>query len=153
MTDNVTIEKVDPASGAARQMMDALWTEIQQRYAFEAPNPFTASAFSGQGAGFWVAFVNNEPAGSIAISPLQKKEAELDIMYVIPRARGTGLAHALLMALETFAREQRYTAVKLRCGIPQPEALRFYEKEGFYAIPLFGKWVGDETALCFEKKI
>jgi GNAT superfamily N-acetyltransferase len=153
MTNKTIIEKIDPASPAALQMMDALWEEIQTRYEFRAPNPFDPVSFTGPRAGFWVAFFNKELVGSIAISPLSGQEAELDIMYVAPSCRGTGLAHELLIVLEQFARENNFKLVKLRTGLPQPEALRFYEKEGFYQIPLFGRWIGDDTALCFEKKI
>ena len=153
MSSKANIKKVDPGSPAARLMMDALWEEIQIRYDFESSNPFDPVSFSDNRAGFWVAFVNHEPSGSIAISPLTEQEAELDIMYVSPSVRCTGIAHELLAVLEQHARENKFNIIKLRCGEPQPEALRFYEKEGFYPIPSFGRWVGDHTALCFEKKL
>ena len=38
-------------------------------------------------------------------------------------------------------------------GAPQPEALRFYEKTGITQITAFGKWMNDDTAICFEKKL
>ncbi len=153
MMTKVSISPADPASPAAHSMMAALWEEIQLRYGFEAPMPFSSEAFTGPRSGFWLAFVNDEPVGSIAISPLSDREAELDMMYVAPSARGTGIAHELLMQLETFAREKNFELIKLRTGTPQPEALRFYEKEGFRLTPVYGRWIGDDTALCLEKKL
>ncbi len=153
MMTKVSISPADPASPAAHSMMTALWEEIQTRYDFKAPMPFTADVFTGPRSGFWLAFVNDEPVGSIAISPLNDQDAELDMMYVAPSARGTGIAHELLMQLETFAREKNFKLIKLRTGAPQPEALRFYDKEGFSSTPVYGKWIGDDTAQCLEKKL
>lgn len=147
------IKKVDPASPAARTMMEALWEEIQTRYGFKAPNPFDPVSFAGTRAGFWIAFANNEPVGSIAIVPLSEHEAELDIMCVVPSFRGSGIAKELMTALEQHANANDLTIIKLRAGAPQPEALRFYEKVGFTQITTFGKWMNDDTAICFEKKL
>lgn len=147
------IKKVDPASRAARTMMEALWEEIQTRYGFKAANPFDPASFAGTRAGFWIAFANNEPVGSIAIVPLSEHEAELDVMYVVPLSRGSGIAKELMNTLEQHAKENEFTIIKLRAGAPQPEALRFYEKMGFTQITAFGKWMNDDTAICFEKKL
>jgi GNAT superfamily N-acetyltransferase len=147
------IKKADPASPEARAMMEALWEEIETRYGFKAPNPFDPVCFEGTGSGFWIAFADNEPVGSIAIAPLSEHEAELDIMYVAPFFRGSGIAKELMASLEQHAKENDLTIIKLRAGLPQPEALRFYEKMGFTRIPAFGKWINDSTAICFEKKI
>lgn len=62
------------------------------------------------------------------------------------------MAQALLGSLEEHARDVGLEVVRLRAGDPQPEALRFYETAGFRPIEPFGRWVGDETARCFEKR-
>ncbi len=134
-------------------MSDALWGEIQRRYGFSAANPFDPAEFVGPIGGFWVATHRGQPVGSIALAPLDGPAAELDVMYVAPKHRGTGTAQALLAALEEHARAVGVTVLRLRAGEPQPEALRFYTKAGFTPIPPFGKWVGDDTARCFEKEL
>lgn len=150
--DPVVIAPVDPLSAPAREMNDALWVEIQQRYGFEAPNPTDLAAFVGPVGGFWVATDADRPVGSIALAPLDGLgAAELDVMYVAPEHRGTGLAQALLAVLEQHARGAGVEVVRLRAGEPQPEAMRFYAGCGFVPVPAFGKWVDDETARCFEK--
>ncbi len=132
-------------------MSDALWDEIQARYGFHAPNPVDPATFVGPVGGFWLATDDGHPVGSIAITPLEDAAGELDVMYVAPRYRGTGVAQALLAALEEHARTAGVRIVRLRAGDPQPEALAFYAAAGFTPIPSFGKWVGDDTARCFEK--
>lgn len=152
---NTIIKKVEPASAEAKQMAGALWQEIQTRYGFIAPNPFAPTLFSDERAGFWIAFgVDDEkPIGSIAVAPINANEAEIDIMYVSPHYRGCGIAQELMNTLVKHSKEKDFHVLKLRTGAPQPEALRFYEKEGFTRIPAFGKWVDDSTAVCMEKKL
>jgi putative acetyltransferase len=134
-------------------MAAALWGEIQQRYGFTAPDPFDPAAFAGPVGGFWVATSDGQAVGSIALTPLDAPAAELDVMYVAPGHRRAGVASALLNALEDHARSAGVDVIRLRAGEPQPEALRFYTAAGFVPIEPFGKWVGDDTAHCFEKRL
>jgi putative acetyltransferase len=147
------IAACDPASTEARAMSEALWADIQRRYRFTAPNPFDPADFAGPLGGFWVATVDGNPVGSIAITPLDPPAAELDVVYVAPDHRRAGVAQALLAALEEHARAAGVTVLRLRAGEPQPEALRFYRAAGFTPIEPFGRWVGDDTARCFEKSL
>ncbi len=153
MNENVSIFLGDPNSPSASKMMDSLWEEIQTRYGFSAPNPMKGEDFSGPKFGFWIAETESGPVGSIALVPWSEKVAELDVMYVDPKFRGTGLAAKLLENLESFANQNGFQIIRLRAGAPQPEALRFYEKAGFYRIDSFGKWASDDTAWCYEKKL
>lgn len=154
MNNVVTIKKVPPGSAEAQLMSAALWEEIQSRYGFKAPNPFDAASFATANAAFWIASnADNKPVGSIAVAPISNTETEIDMMYVSPDYRGCGIAQNLMAVAVKHAKENNFTLLKLRAGAPQPEALRFYEKEGFTRIPAFGKWVNDSTAICFEKKI
>lgn len=150
----VEIIVCDPSSPDARAMSDALWEEVQQRYGFTAPNPFDPGDFAGPVGGFWVA-VDSErkPVGSIAVAPLDPPAAELDVLYVAPEQRRAGVARLLLAALESHSRGAGVAVLRLRAGEPQPEALRFYTAAGFVPIPPFGKWIGDDTARCFEKAL
>jgi putative acetyltransferase len=149
----IVVSKIDPASPPARALSDALWEEIQRRYGFVAPNPFDPAACTGPVGGFWVASDSKDQVGSVALIPLDPPAAELDIMYVAPQHRGTGVGRALLAALEQHARAAGITVVRLRAGDPQPEALRFYAAAGFVPIQPFGRWIGDDTARCFEKTL
>lgn len=153
MPPQVTVTAVDPSSPPARAIAGALWEEIQQRYGFQAPDPFDPDAFAGPVGRFWVAIDAEEPVGSVALMPLVDGVGELDVMYVAPSHRRMGLAGRLLATLEDHARNVHLSAVRLRAGDPQPEAMAFYRAAGFTPIPPFGRWVGDDTARCLEKQL
>lgn len=147
----IAIRMIDPAATVARQMSEALWAEIQARYGFCAPDPFDPCMFGSARGGFWVAFDDGVPVGSVALAPLGQSRAELDMMYVASTHRRMGIADALLRALEARARSVGTAEIMLRAGDPQPEALAFYRAAGFVEAERFGRWLHDDTALCFRK--
>lgn len=58
-------------------------------------------------------------------------------MYVIPGARGQGVARRLLHALEDAARGLGYSVSRLDTGPRQPHAQKLYEREGYLPISNF----------------
>lgn len=79
--------------------------------------------------------------------------AEIKRMYAAPVARGTGAATALLRALEREAAALGIRRLVLETGTEQPDAVRFYEREGYSPIPLFGHYVGSDLSLCFARDL
>ena len=55
-------------------------------------------------------------------------------MYVVPDARGRGLARVLLEALEALARDLGYERVRLDTGVHQHAALKLYRGAGYLEI-------------------
>ncbi len=55
-------------------------------------------------------------------------------MYVEPAVRGSGVATLVLRALEDAARARGVRRMLLETGTAQPEALRFYLREGYARI-------------------
>jgi GNAT superfamily N-acetyltransferase len=72
-------------------------------------------------------------------------------MYVAPAARGTRVAVALLRRLEADARALGWKRLVLETGERQPDAMRFYEREGYRSIPPFGYYLGSSLSRCYEK--
>ncbi|WP_144876834.1 GNAT family N-acetyltransferase [Microbacterium sp. 1.5R] len=79
--------------------------------------------------------------------------AEIKRMFATPEARGTGAAAALLRALEDEARGLGIRRLVLETGDAQPDAIRFYTREGYTPIPLYGHYVGSDLSLCFAKAL
>ncbi|MCU1582530.1 MAG: hypothetical protein QOD27_1209 [Microbacteriaceae bacterium] len=78
-------------------------------------------------------------------------EAEIKRMFVVPEARGTGVSTTILHALEGFGREHGWRRLLLETGDAQPDAVRFYTREGYTRIPGFGHYADSPSSLCFEK--
>ena len=87
---------------------------------------------------------------------LREREAdfgagEIKRMYVPPAMRGQGIARAVLAFLESQARAHGCRVLRLETGIHQPEAIRFYARQGFLIRPPFGHYREDPMSLFMEK--
>ncbi|MEU8634565.1 GNAT family N-acetyltransferase [Amycolatopsis sp. NPDC048633] len=78
---------------------------------------------------------------------------EIKRMYVEPPARGTGVAAALLRALEDHARGFGIARLLLETGTGQPDAIRFYQREGYEPIEAYGPYVGEPVSRCFARDL
>lgn len=88
-----------------------------------------------------------------ALRGLDAGAAEIKRMYVVPERRGSGVAASVLRALESAAAERGWHTVRLETGTEQPDAQRFYRREGYREIPLFGNYVGSTLSVCFEREL
>jgi putative acetyltransferase len=79
--------------------------------------------------------------------------AELKRMFVPPPARGRGIAGDLLIAVEGHAAKHGIHLIQLETGPLQDAAIRLYERAGYLLIPNFGKYVGDDNSVCYEKPV
>ncbi|MEV4915942.1 GNAT family N-acetyltransferase [Streptomyces tirandamycinicus] len=80
-------------------------------------------------------------------------DAELKRMYVVPEARGLGLARRVLAALEEDARAAGRTRMVLETGTAQPEAIALYTSSGYEPCAKFGHYRHYETSRCFAKPL
>jgi GNAT superfamily N-acetyltransferase len=83
----------------------------------------------------WLAYVNGEAAGCIALRPLEPGFAsgsgEIKRLYVRPRFRRQGIAARLLASLEAHAFTLGLTGLFLDSKDDLPEAIQFYEQSGY----------------------
>jgi GNAT superfamily N-acetyltransferase len=92
--------------------------------------------------------------GCGALRALGDGAAEVKRMYVVPEARGRGVAKAVLRGLEDAARARGWTTLRLETGPRQPEALGLYTGSGYRPIGPFGAYLHDPAAhdsLFFER--
>ncbi|MGW7355998.1 GNAT family N-acetyltransferase [Streptomyces sp. NPDC054802] len=78
-------------------------------------------------------------------------DAELKRMYVIPEARGRGLARRILAALEDDARAAGRIRIVLETGDMQPEAIALYASSGYEPCAKFGYYREYPSSLCMAK--
>jgi GNAT superfamily N-acetyltransferase len=98
----------------------------------------TPADFAPPRGTFLVGFdAEGAPVCGGGVKGLDDEAAEIKRMYVVPSARGRGLARVLLAALEDAARELGYGIVRLDTGPRQPHAQRMYEAAGYRPIGNF----------------
>lgn len=155
---NVTVERVGWSDPDAERLRAAQRSELDARYGSDDHEPGVIPSaddvpvflVARDGSGRGVVCGGLRPLGA---EVLGADVAEIKRMYAAPSARGTGAAIALLRALENEARELGIRSLVLETGTSQPDAVRFYEREGYRPIARFGHYVDSELSLCFAKAL
>lgn len=97
-----------------------------------------------------VAYDDARPIGHACLRRLAA-DVEIKRMYVVPDARGSGVADELLAAMEQRARDDGRSRVVIHTGDRQLAALRFYERHGYTPIDVFAPYEAVDYSRCFEK--
>lgn len=100
-----------------------------------------------------VAFDEGNPVGCGSFKKFTDDTVEIKRMFVKPEARGCGAASIILSELEKWAAELNFTNAVLETGIKQPDAIKFYEKNGYGKIDNYGQYIGNTNSVCMRKKI
>jgi ribosomal protein S18 acetylase RimI-like enzyme len=74
-------------------------------------------------------------------------------MFVRPRYRGSSTAKLLLDAAEDAAHDAGASRLLLQTGDRQPEAIRFYERNGYQSTPRFEPYRGLSFARCYAREL
>ncbi len=100
-----------------------------------------------------VLYTGKKAVGCGAIKIFQKKVMEIKRMYVLPEARGKGLASKILKELEKWTSELGFNVCVLETGKRQPEAIALYKKNNYIRIANYGQYKDVENSICFRKKL
>lgn len=140
----------------------ALVEEVQQeyvvRYGGRDSTPLEAGVFAAPHGAFFVGYLDGDPVATGAwrrrsdvLALGSSVTAEIKRMYVAPRARGRGLARAMLAHLETTAAAAGAEVMILETGTAQPEAVALYASSGYQPITPFGHYKDSPNNLCFGR--
>lgn len=91
--------------------------------------------------------------GCGALRRLDATSGEIKRMYVAPSARGSGVADAVLAALEDAARRFGWSHLRLETGDRLDAAQAFYRRAGYRPIENFGPYAGEPVSRCFERDL
>jgi GNAT superfamily N-acetyltransferase len=147
----IELEPWDGPDGA--RLRAAQRAELDARYGNDDHEPGTAPT----AADVTVFVVARDPGGRAVgcggLRFLEPGVAEVKRMYVEPADRGAGAATAVLRELERRARGAGVTRLVLETGTRQPEAIRFYEREGYRRVPNFGPYAGAPESVCYAREL
>lgn len=147
------VREVDWADPVGEALRIAQRAELTIRYGTPDSEPGPAPTADSITV-FFVAFGDDDtPLGCGGLRRLDDTEGEIKRMYVAPEARGTGVSTAILSTLERYARRLGWHRLVLETGDAQPDAIRFYEREGYTLIPNFGYYANSALSLCFAKAL
>ena len=78
---------------------------------------------------------DGEPAGCVALRPIDAQYCEMKRMFVYPHLRDREIGLALAQRVVEHARSSGYRAMRLDTSIRQAEAEALYSRLGFEVIP------------------
>lgn len=151
MNPHLVVRFVESDSPDFALLVSALDVDLVERYpALSEDPPVLASDLIAA----VVAYRGDVAVGSGALRELEPRVVEVKHMFVLPAARGLGIARRMLHELEARGAAMGYAAARLGSGVRQPEALGLYESSGYHRIPLFGEYQdGGELCVCYEKAL
>ncbi|SCL21735.1 Acetyltransferase (GNAT) family protein [Micromonospora pallida] len=127
--------------------------ELDARYGNDDHEPGAAPTAEDIGVFLVARDADGAAVGCGALRLLGPDSAEIKRMYVEPAVRGTGAAVAILRALEHEARHRGVVKLLLETGTAQPDAMRFYEREGYDRIDNFGPYQGEALSVCYARQL
>nr|WP_097027323.1 GNAT family N-acetyltransferase [Clostridium peptidivorans] len=96
---------------------------------------YLSEAYKDEDSEYWVAERNGEIIGGCGIAPMKNLDGvcELQKMYFIQEARGTGIAGKIIKIALDFSKE-RYDKCYLETLNSMEAANKFYQNNGFYKL-------------------
>ncbi|MCQ4080073.1 GNAT family N-acetyltransferase [Streptomyces sp. RB6PN25] len=142
LTEQVQQEYVERYGGPDETPMDAAH--------FDPPRGLFILAYSDDGepvaTGGWRAREGSAEG-------FRDGDAEIKRMYVVPRARGRGIARRILAALEESAAAAGRLRMVLETGQRQPEALALYTSCGYGPVTKFGVYRCEPLSVCLGRPL
>lgn len=151
----IVVEEADPGSEPAQACLQAYYAELAQRFASgfdvrRSRDPDAADMVRPRGS-FVLAWSDGLPVGCAGLKGSGGELAEVKRLWVAPAARGLGLAHRLMAAVEDTARELGIRVLRLDTNSALPEAIALYRKTGWTEIPRFND--DPYPDVFFEKRL
>ena len=137
------VERVDPASHAARWCVSQYFAELAARFeeGFDPGKSIPADdaeLIPPRGA-FLVVKIDGEPVACGAVKSISPGVGSIKRMWVAGPVRGLGFGRRILVALESQAHELGLTTLRLETNRALVEAIRLYRNSGYVEVAPFNK--------------
>jgi GNAT superfamily N-acetyltransferase len=149
----IEIRPMRYGSPVVQRLLEAIFADQTERYGSPDETQIEAFEFDPPDGGFLVAYLDGTPVGCAGWRTYGEddKVAELKRLFAASEARNTGVATALMQAIEANARDHGRTRMILETGHKQPEAIALYRKLGYAPIEDFGHYKHSEGVRSFGK--
>ncbi len=146
------LERTTNENGAFRQLITELDEELNSRYG-ELQKQYNGFNRVEQIDTVVIARIDGQAIGCGCFKPFDNETVEIKRVFLQKNFRSNGIADVILKELEKWAAELGFRSAVLETGKGQPEAIRFYTKQGYTPIPNYGQYVGNENSVCMQKMI
>ena len=155
----VEIVRVGYGHPDAARLIEEVQAEYVVRYGGRDETPLDPLMFEPPEGSFFVGYLDGEPVVTGAWRRLDvpalgaTRTAEVKRMYVVPAARGRGLARLMLTQVEADAAAYGAEATVLETGLAQPEAIALYESSGYVPIAPFGHYKDAPSSRYYGRRV
>ncbi|WP_426449129.1 GNAT family N-acetyltransferase [Siccibacter colletis] len=146
------VAPVDPTEPDALALQAALSETLEGLTGSSGRASFSYDDVRVKGAGFFIARDEaGKPVGCVGCRPLQEGIGELKRLFALPGNPGAGVT--LLRWVEQWAVRQGYRELWLETRTSNQKAVEFYLRAGYAIIDNYGRYVGQEDAVCFAIRL
>ena len=151
----ITIERVNKATPEVHDLIGELDDVLGAAYQAHQRHGLSIEQLFEPNIRFFVARLDGLSVGCGGVAMFDDY-AEVKRMYTRPKARGRGVAKAIVERIEDESRAAGNFVLRLETGIRQQEAIGLYQRIGFRPRGPFGPYAtiptrNIETSLFFEK--
>ncbi len=151
MESNIQVIEYDINSEAANLLLSELSDKLNIITGNSGEASFNKNDVLDERSVFVIAEADDKPVGCGAIRKIDNYTAEVKRMCA--RKSGSGTGTCILNFLEKKAKEFGYSTLICETRKINTDAVGFYIKNGYHVIENYGKYVGRDEAICFEKQI
>jgi GNAT superfamily N-acetyltransferase len=138
---DVKVERVDPASSAARWCIAQYFAELAERFedGFDPAQslPIEDDELRPPRGVFLIASADGEPIACGSVKPITRRIGYLKRMWVASSVRGLGFGRRILSALESEAKALGFRTLRLETNRALTEAIRLYKSSGYVEVAPF----------------
>lgn len=142
----------NPRDAQATALLRASHALMQALFSAEDNHFLSIDDLCAPNVRFFVAKEGDTSLGCVALA-LKEGYAEIKSMFVHPDARGKGIAHKLMQAIEAEARAQNIAEVKLETGDSLHQAHSLYRAHGYTDCGPFGDYEESPASLFMTKTL
>lgn len=149
----IVLSPVSINSAPAQACLDAYCAELSRRFG----RPFASGPEADPGAYapprglFLLALRDGVAVGCVGLRPESPGCVEVKRLWVAPDARGLGLSHRLMAAVEQAARDMGAARLRLDTSRHLPEAIALYRRGGWDEIARYND--NPDADFFFERRL
>jgi len=146
------VEPGDPRETQAKALLQSSHSLMQELYPPECNYFLSVDDLCGPDIDFFVAREGADILGTGALVNYGDY-GEVKSMFTSDKARGKGVAAAILRQLEDHARGLELPLLRLETGDELAAAVRLYTSHGFTRCGIFGDYRPNQTSVYMEKAL